>query len=291
MNVAPHGLSSAIATDIVPAVYRDVTAELAFVRGGGRTVLARQRVPYPFHITRPFALDRDLPDMATIYLQSASGGLYRGDRLHLDIRAGTGAMAHLTSQAATVVHRTPGAPARLLTSINVGDGAFLALTNDPFILFPEAAFISAMEVTLAANARAIVSDGFATHDPEGLGRPFERLETRVRIADESGRLVATDRGTISGTGFAGPNSPLGPYRAMGNMLVLGPRQSDIDPHELTAALDALGCCVGVSDLPNGGGLVLRCLAVDGGQLARGMDRLFTLAFNALIGQSPARRRK
>lgn len=275
----------------MPAAYRDVTAELAFVRGGGRTVLARQRVPYPFHITRPFALDRDMPELATIYLQSASGGLYRGDRLHLDIRAGNGAMAHLTSQAATVVHRTPGAPARLATSITVGEGAFLALTNDPFILFPEAAFISAMDVTLAGSARAIVSDGFATHDPEGLGRPFERLETRVRIVDESGRLVATDRGAISGTAFAGAHSPLGPYRAMGNMLVLGPRHSEIDPHEVTAALDALGCCVGLSELPNGGGLVIRCLALSGGHLARGMDRLFALAFNSIIGQSPARRRK
>lgn len=78
---------------------------------------------------------------------------------------------------------------------------------------------------------------------------------------------------------------------MGNMLVLGPRQSEIDPHDLTAALDALGCCVGLSELPNGGGLVIRCLALTGGHLARGMDQLFGIAFRALLGQTPARRRK
>lgn len=293
MNLVPNasGFAQPVDVDPIPVAYRDVAAELAFVRGGGRTVLARQRVPYPFHITRPFALDRELPELATIYLQSASGGLYRGDRLRLDIRAGTGAMAHLTSQAATVVNRTPGSPARLATSITVENGAFLALTNDPFILFPEADFRSSTEVMMAPGARGIISDGIATHDPLGLGRPFERLETRMRVVDDGGRLIATDRGTISGRDFAAPGSPLGSYRAMGNMLVLGRRQRDIDPRETAEELDAIGCCIGLGELPNDGGLVIRCLARNGGQLSRGLDKLFGIAFEALIGIAPARRRK
>ena len=43
-----------------------LAAELA----GGRTILRRQHVGYPFHITRPFQLDRMRPDLATLYLQS-----------------------------------------------------------------------------------------------------------------------------------------------------------------------------------------------------------------------------
>ena len=35
-----------------------VEASLHFSYGGGRTVLARQRVPYPFHATRTFYLDQ-----------------------------------------------------------------------------------------------------------------------------------------------------------------------------------------------------------------------------------------
>jgi urease accessory protein len=55
---------------------RTVEASLCFSRGGGRTVLARQRLPYPFHATRTFHLDQARPDLATLYLQSAAGGLY-----------------------------------------------------------------------------------------------------------------------------------------------------------------------------------------------------------------------
>src|SRR5277367_3978476 len=77
-----------------------LVAELA----GGRTVLRRQQAGYPFHITRTFQLDPKRPDLATLYLQSASGGFYAGDRLKFDLTVGQGAALHLTTQASTVVH-------------------------------------------------------------------------------------------------------------------------------------------------------------------------------------------
>ena len=46
-----------------------IEASLQFSKGGGRTVLTRQRIPYPFHATRPFYLDQARPDLATLYLQ------------------------------------------------------------------------------------------------------------------------------------------------------------------------------------------------------------------------------
>ena len=77
-----------------------LVAELA----GGRTILRRQHVGYPFHITRAFQLDRMRPDLATLYLQSTSGGLYAADRLALDVTVGAGAA--LQSHHAGV-HRRP----------------------------------------------------------------------------------------------------------------------------------------------------------------------------------------
>ena len=68
-----------------------VEALLHFCRAGGRTVLAGQRLPYPFHATRTFYLDRANPEIATLYLQSASGGLYRGDSHGLSFVVGPNA--------------------------------------------------------------------------------------------------------------------------------------------------------------------------------------------------------
>src|SRR5260370_8169750 len=92
-------------------------AELA----GGRTVLRRQHVGYPFHITRAFQLDRMRPDLATLYLQSASGGLYAADRLKLDLTIGHGAALNLTTQASTVVHDGRDHPSPIFQPVPCND--------------------------------------------------------------------------------------------------------------------------------------------------------------------------
>src|SRR5260370_34923387 len=75
-----------------------LVAELA----GGKTVLRRQHVGYPLHVTRAFQLDRMRPDLTTLYLQSASCGLYAGDQLKLDLVVGAGAALNRTTQASAV---------------------------------------------------------------------------------------------------------------------------------------------------------------------------------------------
>ena len=75
MNVRPR----AEAVQALSAADAGVTeADFVFARGGGKTFLLRQFAPYPFHVARPHRLDAARPDLATLYLQSASGGLYRG---------------------------------------------------------------------------------------------------------------------------------------------------------------------------------------------------------------------
>ena len=60
-----------------------VDASLTFRQRGGRTFLGGQLTPHPFHITRPFYRPDDPAGMATLYLQSSSGGLYGDDQLDL----------------------------------------------------------------------------------------------------------------------------------------------------------------------------------------------------------------
>jgi urease accessory protein len=268
-----------------------IEASLHFSHGGGRTVLARQRVPYPFHATRPFYLDRARADLATLYLQSAAGGLYRGDRVALSITAAPGSAAHVTTQAATIVHHTHGFPVEQHTRVEVGEHTFLALTPDPLVLFPGAEISCATEITLAAGGCAILTDGLSHHDPEGLGRAFARYSNAVIVRDDAGRVLLSDRGAISGEAMFGPSSPLGPHRAVGTVFVLGRGAERCDAELFENRLAACGCIAGFSKLPNNAGIGSRVLAPNGGALARGLEAAFALAFEALIGVPPARRRK
>ncbi|PNG24887.1 urease accessory protein UreD [Methylocella silvestris] len=273
------------------AAGRRSEASLVFAVGGGRTFLQRQRVPYPCHITRPFWLDADCPDLATLYLQSASGGLYRGDHLRLLIEARPGARAHVTTQSATVVHDTGMSPARQETCVAVGHEAFCAVTPDPFILFPNAELASSLNIVLGATSRAIVAEGFACHDPAGNGRAFSRLELSLSIRDEKGGVVVAERSVITGLEAFSRASPLGPYRAYASMIILGPADSAPDPCVVQRVFDDEECLAGVSRLPGAIGLGVRVLAPDGGRMRMGLQAGFNLAFRSLTGVAPARRRK
>jgi urease accessory protein len=268
-----------------------VQASLHFARGGGRTMLARQRVPYPFHATRTFYLDRERPEVATLYLQSASGGLYRGDRVTLSIVADAHAAAHVTTQASTIVHHTHQRGVEQHTRIEVGAQAFVAMTPDPLVLFPDAEISCSTDITLAADGHAILIDGLAHHDPEGLDRPFACYRNAFVVRDAGGAVLLADRGSLTGEAMLSAASPLGPFRAVGMLLVLGRGAERCDADGVERRLAALGCVAGLSKLPNDAGFGGRILAADGGALARGLQAAFAAAFEALIGVPPARRRK
>ncbi|WP_342153229.1 urease accessory protein UreD [Methylorubrum sp. SB2] len=291
MDSSPSGLRPCAAGEALETVGRRAEARLVFARGGGATVLTRQHVPYPFHVTRVFRLHPEAPDLASLYLQSASGGLYRSDHLTLSIEARPGARAFVTTQAGTVVHRGGPLPTRQDTRVRVGSDAFLAYTPDPLILFPGANLSIATEMEVAPGARAILTESVACHDPAGSGLPFERLTMSLRIADPSGRVLVRERSAIDGPAFTDANAPLGAHRAYGTMILIGPAELLPAPRTFQSEADAAGCLAGASPLPNGAGLGLRLLAPDGGRLSAGLDALARLAFQALGGCAPARRRK
>src|SRR5262249_36448733 len=151
---------------------RAAEARLAAEFAGGRTTLRRQQVGYPLHITRGFYLDRLRPDLLTLYLQSASGGLYAGDRLTLDVAVGRNAALHLTTQAATVVHGGREGVSAQQLRISVGDGAFCAISSEPYVLFPGASVSLDTVAVVAEDAVLFLADGLAVHDPRHSGRVF-----------------------------------------------------------------------------------------------------------------------
>ena len=266
-------------------------ARLVFVRGGGTTVLSQQVVPYPFHITRPFRMYPDRPDIATLYLQSASGGLYRADRLSLNVVMRPGSRAHITTQSATVVHDTGAFPAHQETRITIAADAILALHPDPMILFPGAALDLDTHIVIDTDARAIISEGFASHDPSSNGRPFSQISLSLRIETEAGRILVNERSSLQGTSLTGPASPMGAYAAYGSMVILGPVDCLPEIASLQSAADTMNCVCGGSPLPNAAGLAVRILAPTGGALSAGMEAIFAVTFEALFGVAPTRRRK
>ena len=289
MSVAASPLATPPRTQVYQGTHR-VEARLRFAMGGGRTVLVAQHMPYPFHITRVFYLDARRPELATLYLQSASGGIYRGDRLALTIDVAAGAAVHITTQSATIVHDTRKSRAEQIVRLNVAQDAVVLFTPEPLVLFPGADVASRTEIALGAGAAAIVSDGFAQHDPKAEGRSFQRYEVST-VVHRAGRVVLADRGSVNGADIAGDKSPLGPYHASGSLFALGRASDRLDATILEARLAEAGCLGGFSRAPNDVGFAGRILAPDGGLLRRGLAAGFEAVFEAVLGLAPASRRK
>ena len=268
---------------------RSLDGALIVDRGGGRSVLRRQQIGYPLHITRGFYLDAVRPDLLTLYLQSASGGLYAGDRINLDVRVGAHAAFHMTTQAATVVHdgRESGAVQR--QHVTVDDGAFCALTSDPYVLFPGADLTLETDAVVADGAVLCLADGFAVHDPTAKAQPFARFESRLSVSRPDGGLLMKDLGAIDGAELY--NGALGQMAAAANLVLIAPADRLPALADMEQAAGHCGALAGCSLAPNGAGLVLRVLAPDGGALTRALDAAFHVAARAALGVALARRRK
>lgn len=271
-------------------------AELVFARApDGRTYISHQRVGYPFHITRPFYLDPVPAGLLTLYLQSVSGGIYRGERLALSLAAEANAAAQVTTQSATIIHRMKdGGEARQDMTIRAAAGAVLEYLPDPLILFPGARFETSLRVVAEPSATVIVCDAFTQHDSEAAGGRFARLASDTRIERPDGTLLAFDRFDIAGDlGAAHFDGAGGEFPAQGTLMAV---HDGCPPQELATALrEGLGDCSGVyagaSTMPHGCGAWARILAADGHALRAALKAAWAAARRKVSGAEPARRPK
>lgn len=269
--------------------------EIAFARApGGRTYLRRQYVSYPYHVCRPLSFGGDPEGMATIYLQSCAGGIFRGDRLREHIVAEESAVAQVTTQASTIVHSMDRGDARQEVMIEAAAGSFLEVLPDPFILFPQARFASDVRIRAHETATVIVADSFICHDPAGCGAMFDRFDGVLRVEDPPGRLLMLDRFRATGAILADHRPGItGPFAAQGGLFViqrLGASSALVDALR-NAISDIADVYAGASELPNGCGAWLRVMAADGVALRAAMTAAWQAVRQTLTGRVPSPRRK
>jgi len=271
-------------------------AEIKFARAAGRTFIARQRIAYPFHLTRPFYRDRCTPGLLTVYLQSVSGGLYEGERVGVALHASAGAQVHLTSQGSTVVHTMVADEARHDVTIEATADSLVEYVPDPLILFPAARLANRVSVVAAEGARVIVADAFHAHDSaggEGGARPFSRLISELRVARPDGRLVCLDRFDLDGTAWAAGTPGIATSAGgQASLVVLDPADPAALVQGLAKALEPIpNLYASASVIPGEGGAWARLLAGDGIALRAGVTAAWVAARTHLTGAAPALHRK
>ena len=269
-------------------VGRDGALRLRFERHGPRTVLAACRSTVPLQVLAPLAL----PDPAAVVsILNPTGGLVGGDRLVIDVEAGPGSHACLTTPSATKVYRTTGEPAHQEVTLRLGPEAVVEYVPDHTIPFAGSDFRQRLRVDLGEKARLLVVDAFAAgRVARGEAWQFARLESALLVQDAVGwllcdRFVLREPVTWNAVGFSEGASYFATVAAFGDQ----PWESLANDVAAVA-----GDCPGIRAA--GGtlarrGIIVRCLAENAVALGDAVGRLWTVARRRMLGCPPLALRK
>ena len=95
----------------------------------GQTVLRREEVSAPFHLSKPYWTG----DVLVIQAVNATAGIFAGDRLALEVEVQPGARVLLTSPSASRIHTMPEGRAEQQQDFRVAAGGWLEVLPELFI--------------------------------------------------------------------------------------------------------------------------------------------------------------
>jgi urease accessory protein len=194
---------------------------LDFELRGGKSVLAARKHDGPLVVQKSLHPEGDGVCHAIVVHPPA--GIAGGDELLIDIRAGEGAHALLTTPGAGKWYRSAGARASQRVRIAALAGSAVEWLPSETIVYDGALADIAWEARLAADARLIAWDVFCL-GRTGSGERFERgdcrLEARVYRDD---RLAWLERGCIdAGSGVASSPAGLDGHAVFGTLVAAAP---------------------------------------------------------------------
>ncbi len=260
--------------------------ELGFERVGGRTELVRHYQKSPLQIMRPLYIDPHHPDLPVVYLMSTGGGIVQADRLRTDIHCAAGTCVHLTTQAATKIHRMDADFATQMINIGVGPHGYAEYFPDPIIPFGGSRFYQRTVMTVDDSATLLAGETMmAGRLARGEHHDYDVFAADLELRRPDGELLAIDtvrlqprRNRLTGPGIFGQNT------LMATFLTTTPMQP------ATAVADALHAALhnhavhyGVSALPHDSGAWARILGVDHPALHAAMRSAWNAVRQLLLG--------
>jgi urease accessory protein len=235
-------------------------------------------VTHPFHLTRPWYLDAELPGMAVAYLQTPAGGLIQGDRASVQITLAAQAQVHLTTQAAEKIHTMTANCALQRSTFTLAAKAYAEYYPEPVILFPGSRFAQDTHIELGTGASCFFAEVFLT-PRSAEGAAFEALAATLTVQDADGTLLLRDRSLVlpARQALAGPGVLAGSH-IWGQAFLLGPSVPAAWAREVSALISAEHAVIGgATVLPWGRGLGVKIVGSD----MRAIRRVLATAWNYL----------
>lgn len=189
----------------------------------GKTVAKRVYFQGAFKVMRPIYADNS--GQVTYYLLNPGGGYLDGDRYSMEISAGVGAKATITTQSATKIYKTPKSLAYQETKISLKKDSYLEYLPDPLIAYENAHYKQKNIVHMERGATFLYTD-ILTPGWSSSGRKFSydtiQSITKIYWDDKLGVFdhikLMPQRQTMSGLGHMEGYTHLGSMIAVSEQM-------------------------------------------------------------------------
>jgi urease accessory protein len=233
-----------------------VRMELA--RIANKTAISRLRTRAPLLVQKALYPDSGLPGMAHVYLMSSAGGILQGDRMEIDIVAGSGTSSRITTQAATKIYRMDKGYATQNITISAIDTSYLEFVPYQIIPFKSSRFFQQVDIKLGQNSTVVYSETVAAgRTASGENFDFDTCFLKMTARDNKDRLLFADAAKLE-PGKDELEQLFGGRTIWSMIYVIAPEPDGISK-QIDAAIKDRSILAGCSALPHDCGLVIRML--------------------------------
>lgn len=256
----------------------------------GRSVMRRLRRMAPLIVQRELYCDATLPDMPVVYILSSGGPNVDGDRYCQEIEVGPGAMAHITTGAATKVAEMRDNFAAMVQRIALDEGAYLELMPEPLIPCRSSRYATDTLITCHPAATLLYSEAYACgrkHSVPPEVFAYDLLSATVEVRRPDGRRLLREKLVVEPAAIPMTEAGMmGPYCTMANVIALTPPECADKVYEATGAgVDHdVGTATAITRLPGEAGLLLRVLSVETAEAMRIVRRFASAVRMAVKGK-------
>lgn len=232
----------------------------------GKTVLGDQFSEVPLQVQRALHYDDSCPDLAYLYIVSASGGILQGDRYRIDITMRKDSKAHITTQGATRIYHMDANSATQMINVTLEEGSYLEFIPDQIIPYSNSRFYQRMNLNVHDSATMVYSE-IITPGRVAMGESFEYdvcyLKTRAVNQEDVLRLVDVanmepKKRRLASFGILGDST------VVGSVYILTKKENIPGLYEEVRGAISMGRNLsgGTSVIKDGSGLLVRMLGND-----------------------------
>lgn len=234
----------------------------------GRTILHHLHRKVPLLVQQALYFDESLPKMPCVYILSAGGPTVEGDRYAVRVELEQGAMAHISTGAATLVASMEGGDAEMLQRITLHEGSYLEWLPKPLIPAAHSRYRSSTEIIASPSASLFWSEVVACgrlHSGERFD--YDRLDLGASVTTHQGNTLLRERLIVTPSLLSPDDYTLmGGFTHFSSAIILTPAEVTNRLYDAIRPTVEDTLRMSVARLDGHRGLVVRCVGMESERL-------------------------